>query len=219
MTQKNKLTQRFAELAEQAQTVLATKRFKGGGSFEGDYVDDEAFTNWKVKVLHLLGTACGEQSIHYKRFLEREDGGWSTNYQVMLQLMAVFQAAREDFDGGYFASVRSLVQAEVFSTELDQASELLRAGFFSAAAVIAGVVLETSLRELCDRHGLPTATLNPMNQDLAKAGVYNKLEQKRITAFADIRNNAAHGHPDQFSEKDVREMISGIEAFLADHLD
>jgi hypothetical protein len=55
-----------------------------------------------------------------------------------------------------------------------------------AAAVIAGTVLETALRQLC---------LDRMNADLAKAGVYNSLMQKRITALAAIRNRAAHGKP------------------------
>jgi len=53
-----------------------------------------------------------------------------------------------------------------------------------------------------------------MNADLAKAGIYNKLQQKRITALADIRNSAAHGKPEEFSEDDVKRMIEEIEQFL-----
>ena len=43
---------------------------------------------------------------------------------------------------GYLNSVRNLVQAEVFESELDQARELLSGGYSSAAAVVAGVVLD-----------------------------------------------------------------------------
>ena len=49
-----------------------------------------------------------------------------------------------------------------------------------------------------------------MNSDLAKAGIYNKLQQKRITALADIRNSAAHGKPEEFSGDDVIMMIRDI---------
>lgn len=42
--------------------------------------------------------------------------------------------------------------------------------------------------------------LNKMNEDLAKAGVCSPLRQKRIAALADIRNSAAHGHADKFTE-------------------
>ncbi|HFF4507887.1 TPA: DUF4145 domain-containing protein, partial [Acinetobacter baumannii] len=38
--------------------------------------------------------------------------------------------------------------------------------------------------------------------------------QKRITALADIRNNAAHGKYDEFTIEDVERMISDIERFL-----
>ena len=43
-----------------------------------------------------------------------------------------------------------------------------------------------------------------MNADLAKAGVYDKLIQKRVTMLADIRNKAAHGDTVGFNDDDVR---------------
>ena len=54
-----------------------------------------------------------------------------------------------------------------------------------------------------------------MNAALAKAGKYNKLMQKRITALADIRNSAAHGNFNQFTQQDVKNMINEVEQFLA----
>lgn len=57
-----------------------------------------------------------------------------------------------------------------------------------------------------------------MNSDLAKAGVYNKLQQKRITALADIRNSAAHDDWASFNDDEVKEMIRDVERFLSDHL-
>ncbi|WP_050766277.1 hypothetical protein [Microcystis aeruginosa] len=57
-----------------------------------------------------------------------------------------------------------------------------------------------------------------MNSDLAKAGVYNKLNQKRITAIADIRNSAAHGKQNEFTVQDVSDMIKDVSRFLADYL-
>ena len=57
-----------------------------------------------------------------------------------------------------------------------------------------------------------------MNTELAKANVYNLLVQKRLTAIADIRNNAAHGHPEQFQPSDVADMIAYVEGFIAQYL-
>jgi hypothetical protein len=57
-----------------------------------------------------------------------------------------------------------------------------------------------------------------MNADLAKQGLYNANMAKRITALAGIRNSAAHGKPDEFTDADVKAMIEDIQRFLAQHL-
>lgn len=212
------LAKRFGELLEQLQAIEATKQYKSDSSWSGDYVDDNAYTAWKLKARNLLAKACGETSEHFRTFVDVQTGSWETNYKTMLRLKAVFEAAREDYEGGYCNTVRNLVQAEVFGQELEQARELLSAGYLTAAAVIAGVVLETTLRELCTTLNIPTGVLNRMNEDLAKAGRYNSLVQKRITALAGIRNSAAHGHPEDFTENDVRGMLDQVESFVADQL-
>jgi len=196
----------------------ATKKF-WAGEFPGDRIDGEALLNWKVKVRNLLSSACGRESEHYRSFVNAEEPSmYRTNFMELKDLKAVFLAAKEDYEGGYITSIRALIQAEVFSTELEQARELLASQYLSAAAVVAGVVLETSLRQLCVDKGIPAGKLDKMNADLAKAGTYHLLVQKRITAIADIRNNAAHGHPELFTAEDVDDMISYIEGFLADYL-
>ena len=84
-----------------------------------------------------------------------------------------------------------------------------------------GVVLEDALRKLCEKHGVsvPSSTkIDRLNADLAKAGVYDKLVQKRITALADIRNNADHGHFDKFGREDVEDMVKWLKRFGADYL-
>lgn len=95
---------------------------------------------------------------------------------------------------------------------------MLSSGYKLAAAVIGGVVLETTLRDICLQNNLALGKLDKMNADLAKAGIYNKLQQKKITALADIRNSAAHGKSEEFSNDDVTMMIRDIEKFLIVHL-
>jgi hypothetical protein len=195
MATSSVLTKRFSDLVAQLEAVEATKKFESGG-FGGDRVDSEAFLNWKVKARNLLSSACGRDSEHYRSFVKAEEPSmYRTNFSELKDVKAVFLAAKEDYEGGYVTSVRALIQAEVFSTELDQARELLASQYLSAAAVVAGVVLETSLRQLCVDKGIPVGKLDKMNADLAKAGTYHLLVQKRITAIADIRNNAAHAIP------------------------
>ena len=215
----NRHSQRFDELAAEIEQVEATKAQRHGEFGAFTVVDEEKMDEWRLKAKSLISRTCGKDSEHLEAFCNAESPShFETNYDVLKRLRPIFSAARSDFQGGHLASVRSLVQAELFDSELDQASELLNQGYSGPAGVVAGVVLETSLRDLCDQHSLPHGKLDQMNSGLAKAGVYNKLQQKRITAIADIRNSAAHGKWSEFADTDVSEMIRDVQRFLADHL-
>lgn len=211
------LKKRFDELLSQADAVAATKQRRHSSHF-GSYeqVEADLLLGWCVKARNLLASVCGRDSEHFNSFVEAEKPGpYEENPVRLSRLRAVFLAAKEDFEGGYLSSVRNLVQAEVFSTELEQARELLAAGYRAPAAVICGVVLETNLRTLCEAHGVGMGKLDKMNADLAKAGQYNSLVQKRITALAAIRNSAAHGKHSEFDDKDVQSMIEEVERLVA----
>lgn len=215
--------QRFAELQSQLEAIETTKhgeRLTYLNDLVVDSVDVELLSEWKVKVKSLLINSCGATSEHYKAFAQAEKPHqMESPYDYFLRLRPIFRAAKEDYEGGYLTSVRSLVQSEVFDSVLEQASELLFSGYPTAAAVIAGVALETALRELCDRNSIDHGKIDQMNNDLAKAGVYNKNQQKRITALAGIRNSAAHGKPDEFNSENVKAMIQEVEQFLAHNID
>lgn len=214
-----KIAQRFSELKSQLDEIEKTKTLVDGAYSSVETIDYEMLTGWIVKVENLLIVACGEKSPHFLAFKEGEKRrSMESNYSIKLRLGAIFLAAKEDFEGGYLVSLKNLIQAEVFDSELEQAKELLAGGYKLASAVISGVVLETALRDLCDRNSIAHGKLDTMNGQLAKAGVYSRLQQKRITAIADIRNNAAHGKPAEFSNTDVENMIQDVEAFLLSYL-
>ena len=58
----------------------------------------------------------------------------------------------------------------------------------------------------------------PLGRSSTRAGVYDKFVQKRITALADIRNNADHGHFNKYKLEDVEDMIKWVRRFSADYL-
>jgi len=223
----DKLVKRFDELERESNLLEESKhevREKGYQTINGEpmtrtFIDNEKFLSWKVKVKNIIVAACGENSQHFKEFVKEEGKpSYGTNLNLFNRLRPIFTAAKEDFVGGYVVSVKALVQAEVFDSELEQARELLSKGYKVAAAVIAGVVLETSIRDLCNTEGLPLGKLDRMNSELAKAGIYSKLQQKKVTALADIRNSAAHGESNSFTDQDVEAMIRDVENFLLDYL-
>ena len=141
---------------------------------------------------------------------------WSISVYV-----GVLNAMRSDIAAGWLTSVEELLHAETFSDFLEMSKELLDKGYKDAAAVIAGSVLESHLRMMATKVEIEVASdegkarsANVMNADLAKAKVYNKLQQKQITAWQGIRNSAAHGKYDEYKAGDVERLIEGVRDIL-----
>lgn len=160
----------------------------------------------------------GQDSDHYRSFIAQVSS--YLTFSPAYRAQGVLRAAREDYCGGHLFQVRRLVEAEIFDGFLEQAEYLLDLGYYQAAAVIAGGVLEDGLRKLCERNGIQITAkpkLDTMNADLAKAGMFSTLVQKRITALADLRNKAAHGQWDEFESKDVAEMVAAVRRLMEEH--
>jgi hypothetical protein len=51
-----------------------------------------------------------------------------------------------------------------------------------------------------------------MNDALAKVA-YDKLHQKGVTYWLDLRNRAAHGKYGEYNEAEVRQMLAGVRDF------
>jgi len=97
------------------------------------------------------------------------------------------------------------------------AEHLISQGYKDASASLAGAVLEDGLRKICANNGIKlksTEDISSLNQKLADASVYNRLTQKKVQVWNDIRNNADHGHFEGYTKDDVEEMIKGIKDFL-----
>ena len=215
------LAQRFQELSDQLKQVERTEAVKqsllGGSSYQ--HIEDHLILNWAVKARTLLSSACGKDSEHYVSFAAAEEiRAYEDSPTRFKRMGAVFLAAREDFEGGYLNSLRNLVQAELAGGELDQARELFASGYSAAAAVVAGVVLENTLRSLCAKRGLSSGSMERMNADLTRATEYNAVVQKRVTALAAVRNSAAHGKSGEYTNDDVKSMIPEVERFVAERL-
>jgi hypothetical protein len=136
-------------------------------------------------------------------------------------LIGVLEALREDVKAGWLTTIEELLHADTFADFLARARELNSKGYKDAAAVIAGTVLESHLRLLCDKNGMPTTLpsggpkkADSMNSELAKSGVFNKLQQKQVTAWLSIRNAAAHGNYNDYAGTDVAGLLSGVEQFI-----
>ncbi len=92
-------------------------------------IDGNALLEWTVKARSLLSKACGPDSEHYKEFSKNDSTGMYGTYLSTLEsLRAIFLAAKEDYEGGYLRTTRSLIQAEVFDSELEAQRSYYRQG-------------------------------------------------------------------------------------------
>jgi len=219
-----KLIERFDKLIEIGKNILTKSKFV---DWRGHIVDDKESSQLGLKILNLIKQTWGSNSDYYTRFSKEFNG--FPNHINFVNSLGILEAARDDYGNGYLFDTRTLIEAEVFDDFLEQADELLRKKYHGAAAVITGCVLEDGLRKLCNRNGITAivqgiksipvddATIDPMNVELAKAGIYNALWQKKITALADLRNKAAHGKWTEFTKKDVEDMIRDVRRFMEDY--
>ena len=172
---------------------------------------------WSAATLSFLNRVFGEDGVYTRRYLAYLPKLY--NPAQAMHGAAILKAAFDEYRGGYFFDVKRTIQADIFDDFLEQAEYFLAEGYFQVAAVIAGAVLEDCLRKLCAKNGIPLAhkpKLDGMNADLAKAGIYDKLIQKKVTYLADIRNKAAHGEWDKFTKQDSEEMVRGVRNFVTD---
>ncbi len=141
------INQRLRELLDSGQKVLSTRRPPPPNVLTDDYVDDSGSQEWATSAADMLRRTFGAESEYYQRF----KGAFKHTgyYSDMVRGVAIIKAASNDFSKGYLAETAALVRAEVFGDLLEQSEYLLSQGFYQAAAVLAGGVLEDALRQLC----------------------------------------------------------------------
>ncbi|HDH27868.1 MAG TPA: hypothetical protein ENH13_01900 [Euryarchaeota archaeon] len=138
--------------------------------------------------------------------------------------VSILESIKGELDGGWLFTIKGLIAAEIFADFIEMAEYLLSNGYKDPAAVMTGSVLEEHLRQLCLKNGLDTEvvhggkkkpkTADLMNADLTKASIYNKLDQKSVTAWLGLRNNAAHGNYNEYDTQQVENMMQGITNFI-----
>lgn len=142
----------------------------------------------------------------------------------LIKVLGVLDALHSDICAGHLDSLSELIHAELFSDFLEMADHLLAEGYKDPAAVIAGAALEEHLRQLCKKSGVDVETqgksgmhakkADQLNSDLVGAAIYSKLDQKSVTAWLGLRNNAAHGKFGEYTKEQVMLMVSGIQDFI-----
>jgi tetratricopeptide (TPR) repeat protein len=105
-------------------------------------------------------------------------------------------------------------EKEQQQTRIELAEQLLQGGRNRAAGAIAGVLLESHLKKLCDRHHVPYPDkkgLQVIIQALRQKDAIAAGEASHLTHLASIRNKCAHAGP--VSEQEVRLLVEEVKKF------
>ena len=106
------------------------------------------------------------------------------------------------------------MQADLFDSELEAATELAKRGFTRAAGAVAGVVLEKHLAKAVENHGIKVSKKNPTIGDLndvLKEGNVLELPQWRFSQhLADIRSLCDHDRKADPTKEQVGDLIQGV---------
>jgi hypothetical protein len=189
---------------------------------DGSDIGETAIRDLQTRCFAAIQRAAGIDSIYYKK--ASEIGETNTHvYDHVAGQVGVVKSLLSDIRNGFLKSLEEIIHGDLFADFLEMAEHLTDNGYKDAAAVIAGSTLESHIRQLCAKFALPIAAggkpikADTLNADLVKASAYTKLDQKNVTAWFDLRNNAAHGHYTSYDAKQVSLMIAGIRDFITRH--
>lgn len=228
------MSTRSEKLIEEAKNLikLGDELINYGKTNRGYAADEQIqkFTLWANLAGEFIGrvkSSKSQQALTFNHFRSNTtlSNIHTGNYVGLLNVNGVIQSIIYELENGLLNDIRKLLQADIFSDFLEMSEHLLREGYKDASAVIIGSVLEDTLRKLCELNEINTInsngksmTIDSLNIELVKADIYNKLIQKQITSWADLRNNAAHGHFDKYDIQQVGMMLLFVQNFCNEHL-
>lgn len=139
-------------------------------------------------------------------------GPHSASY-CMLRQVNMVQACLDTFDSK-LNDIQTIVQADIFDSEIETAKHLHKRGFLRAAGAVCGVVLEKHFAVICTKRNIVLKKKNPTiadYNDALKDNAYDTIEWRRIQRLGDIRNLCDHSKDREPMKDEVEELISGTE--------
>jgi len=238
----NKYLDRFDELIQEGERIykvlkdIPTVHFRTSGEVirpltKQEIEDKQKLEGWNLNYVSLLDQIIPPRSVH-RKLLDEKGIVPREDHDILNTRISRLKGLKDDFQKGFLGDLGLEIEAAIAADYMGQAEQLLAEGQSGKydhvpAAVLAGAVLEKSLRTLCDKQSPSISTVNdkgkpltltPLIEALKKNNVFNELTAKQLRAWADIRNSAAHGQFDEFNRSHVDQMIQGINNFLATHM-
>jgi hypothetical protein len=213
-------------IVSQLETVIAGANELRQGSQYDDASDrpDELLMQARLRLAGAIERFAPPGSEYMEAVSRTNEYYGASHALAMIELSGVAAALRDDYAAGYLTTVQELVHGELFEDFLEMAEELLNKGYVSAAAVLAGSVLEEHVRKLAGKVGiaLRNAKGGPVSADtlaveLVKKAAITESERKILVGWYGQRTDAAHGRPEKLIDTEVQKLPASIREFMARH--
>ena len=189
---------------------------------QGSSNDHAEIAELRTRCIAAVERASGSNSPYYMNIVEfgkNEHRDWV----CLKKEMGIAKALLSDIRNGYLQSVEELLHGNVFGDYLEMALHLLDNDYKDAAAVLTGGTLEVHLKNMCGKHKISIGRsgkakkADELNAELVKQGAYSKLDQKSVTAWLGLRNDAAHGNYSAYTKDQVALLLQGVRDFITRH--
>jgi hypothetical protein len=210
--------ERVVQLIDLAREVSKT-RYSSDVHIGADSVQTETFSELRSSSLSFIRRLYKENHPYYTDFDRKVHLGHAYEIEIAI---GILNSVKTEIQNGWIVSLRGLVSAEIFTDFIEMSEYLLVEGYKDPAAVIIGGVLEEHLRQLCIINGIEILNSNEkykkaelLNTDLSAKLIYNKLDQKSVTSWLDLRNKAAHGRYNEYNKEQVENMMEAVIEFMS----
>ena len=220
MDAKQKLLEELGGLIQRGQPLAESYKQDGMSATAISGVPEWTIREFVTSASASIDRIAGRDSQFYRQVvLQPAKQLWATP-EVVMSVVGSLRALHEAVENDWLATMAEILHADLFGDFLDMADHLLSEGYKDPAAVLSGGVLEEHLRRLCAKHTIPTDTggrpkkVETMNAELAAASAYSKADQKNITAWWALRNEAAHAKYAAYGAEQVRLMTQSVRDFV-----
>jgi hypothetical protein len=136
------------------------------------------------------------------------------------EVVVILQSLLSDIEHGLLASIENQTKALVFDDFLDHAKEYSKQNMKNESGVIAGVVFEDTLRNICRYNEIEErgVKLDELITELTKQDILTPLKAKRARVAAHVRTKATHAQWDEFDINDVNTAILFTEELINENI-
>jgi len=130
----------------------------------------------------------------------------------LIQQNSILKSAIKLVDSVIY-SMSFSIRADLFDSELDAASELLKSGFLRAVGAMCGVILEKHLAQVCIHHEISlkkkSPTINDYNEVLKDSSIIDLPTWRYLQMLGDLRNICCHDKNIEPTKEQANDLLNG----------